>query len=641
MILARPPSQIVPSFQAALYECLASEVAAREPLSVTQWADTHRVLSSKASGEPGRYNSARTPHLREIMDCLSADSPVESIAIMKPAQGGATELGLNWIGYVMSECPAPMLVVVPTLELRKRWVRQRLDPMLDVSPVLAAIFDSRRSRDGGNSEDIKDYPGGILILGGANSPASLSSMPIRFFLGDEVDRFPWEIGGEGDPIMLIDERQKTFVRRKRLLISSPTVKGQSRIHGEYLASDQRRLHVPCPHCATYIQLIWRHADGLLGLDESKTTGRVWYICRSCGAGIEEYKKTSMLEECRWIPQYPERKARGYHWNGLYSPIGLGHSWREMLDRWHGARDDTTKLKAFINTELGDVFEEASEGVAGQLIKGRLESYPETLPPHLSIAFVDVQKDRLEFTVYGFVRHTRPMPDGSSKPETEEMWALDHVVLPGDTAEGAVWDDLESALAEQGVQLAGVDAGYNTKMVYDFVAPRPWCIATKGVSGAGRPLVEDERKRRQRLRRRRKRGVSAEPIGVDEGKSLLYARLRRDTPGPGYIHYPDAPAFDDEFFAQLTAEVLVSKTYRGRPYQEWVKQRPRNEALDCAVGAIAVFHLSGILQPRIAHSRFAGERTERIPAQPSEPDVPRGTELPGAVRQFTGFGGPRR
>src|SRR3546814_7743277 len=120
------------------------------------------------------------------------------------------------------------------------------------------------------SEPLKACPGGMLFLCGANSAASLSSMPIRFFLGDEIDRFPWEVGGEGDPIMLIDERQKTFVRRKRLLISSPTIKGQSRIELECLASDQRRLLLPCPHCDTYIELLWQPPDGVTGLEERRS-----------------------------------------------------------------------------------------------------------------------------------------------------------------------------------------------------------------------------------------------------------------------------------------------------------------------------------------------------------------------------------
>jgi phage terminase large subunit GpA-like protein len=596
MLHARSSTEFVPPAHAGLYACLADEVAPREPMTVTQWADTYRVLSSKASGEPGRYSSARTPYLREIMDCLSAESPVQSVVIKKPAQGGATELGLNWIGYVMHEHPVPMLAVVPTLEVRKRWVRQRLDPMLETTPALSEIFDARKSRDGGNSEDLKDFPGGMLILGGANSAASLSSMPICYFLGDEVSRFPWNVGDEGSPLAIIDQRLKAFVRRKRCLISTPTVLGQCLITIEFAVTDQRSLYVPCPHCGTYITLVWEHPDKTLGLEASKISDKVWYICRSCGSGIEEYSKTAMLAECRWVPKFAERKARGYHWNGLYSPLGLGYSWREMLDHWDDAQNDTTKLKAFVNTELGEAFVEDGDSVDHAGLLSRVEQYPDDLLSRLVkliVAGADVQKDRIEFSVYGF-------------GEGEEAWALDHQVLPGDTADAQVWDDLDEALAAAGVQLAGIDAGYNTPLVNAFVEKRRWCAALKGTEGMNRPLVEDERKRRHRLRQRRKRGVPSEPIGVDTGKAMLYARLRKEKPGPGFIHYPDHPAFDKEFFEQLTAEHLVTKVKNGRPYHEWVKQRPRNEGLDCAVYALATYHLAGVIQPRERPADFAGE-----------------------------------
>ncbi len=594
--------QIVADARGALYARAALRAQPRKRRSVTQWSDSCRILSGKASAEQGQYKSSRTPHLRAIMDDLSATSRVQRVTVKKPAQGGVTEVGLNWIGYNMEEHPGPMLVVVPTLELRQRWVRQRLNPMLQDTPSLAAIFDARRKRDAGNSEELKDYPGGMLILGGANSPASLSSMPIRDVLCDEVDRFPWEVGQEGDPLGLIDERTKAFRRRKVLLISTPTVKGLSRIDAEYQVSDQRQLHVPCPHCGTFIVMRWKHDDDSLGLEQSETTGRVWYICRECGAGIEEHSKTQMLNEHRWVPRHPERDMHhGYTWNGLYAPEGLGFTWRELLEQWREAQNDTTKLKRFWNTAMGEVFEEEGDSIESALVHACREQYPEHLPIDLRIAGADVQKDRIEFTLYGFRAH--PPKDG--KPQDEEMWAIDHVVVPGDTAEADVWADLDDELAARDVQLAGIDAGYNTKMVNAFVEKRAWCVALKGVSGMNRPLVEDERKRKQRLRFRRSKGIPHEPIGVDGGKATLYARLRKsikqgvDRGGPGVIHYPDDPIFDEEFFAQLTAEKLVTRVRAGRPFGEWVKERPRNEALDCGNYALATWHLRTVLRPRTA------------------------------------------
>ena len=557
----------------------ARELRPRPLTIVSAWSDKYRVLTSKGSGEPGLWRTERTPYLREILDQLSAASPVQRLVLMFAAQLGKTEVGLNWIGYVMQHAPAPMLVVLPTLEVRKRWVRQRLDPLLTETPVIRALFDARRARDAGNAEDMKDFPGGMLVIGGANSPASLASMPIRYVLCDEVDRFPWEVGQEGDPLGLIDERTKTFPRRKVLLVSTPTVKGSSRIEGEYEKSDMRQYHVPCPHCGEYQVLRWRHDDGRYGLIHNAATGAVYYACIHCGERIDEHHKPAMLAAGRWIPRHPERAVRGYHLSGLYSPIGLGFTWAELWRKWEEAHGDTANLKRFINTTLGESWEEQGDSIEDLALIARLEDYPEALPASLRTAGVDVQKDRLEASIVAW---------GAG----EEGWLIDHLILPGDTARPEVWEALHDALTDAGIAFAAIDSGYNTSMVYAFTEKRRWSVAVKGITGMGRPLIEDEKKRRQRLRNRRKKAAHVEPLGVDQGKALLYARLKLPVPGPAYLHFPRDPAFDDEYFAQLAAEKLVTKIKGTRPFQEWVQTRPRNEALDCLLYALAALRLSG-------------------------------------------------
>lgn len=570
----------IPHARRHFCEVLSRATRPRPLTTVSAWSDKYRVLTSKGSGEPGQWRTERVPFAREPMDCLSASSPVQRIVLMFAAQMTKTEIGLNWIGYVMQHAPAPMLVVLPTLEVRKRWVRQRLDPLLNETPIIRALFDARRARDAGNAEDLKDFPGGMLVIGGANSPASLSSMPIRYVLCDEVDRFPWEVGNEGDPLGLIDERTKTFPRRKVLLVSTPTTKGASRIEIEYNASDMRQYHVPCPHCGEFQVLKWRHADGSYGIRHSESTGRVWYACVECGADIEEHHKPEMLERGRWIARHPERSVRGYHISGLYSPIGLGFTWAEIWQKWQNAHGDTANLKRFINTTLGESWEEQGDSIEDIALIARLEEYPVKPPVVLITAGVDVQKDRLEITIDGW---------GAG----EECWTLDHIIIPGDTARQEVWDELDEVLRDAGVKIAAIDSGYNTSMVYAFVEKRRWCVAVKGVTGMGRPLIEDDKKRRQRLRTRRKRGAGIEPIGVDQGKALLYSRLKLLQPGAGYVHFPVDASFDDEYFAQLAAEKLVTKIKGTRPFQEWVQTRPRNEALDCKVYSMAAMRLSGV------------------------------------------------
>ncbi len=598
---ARKSTTPIPHARAHFYALLARHTRPRPLTSVSSWSDKYRVLTSKGSGEPGSWRTDRTPYLREILDQLSANNATQRIVLMFAAQLGKTEVGLNWIGYVMQHAPAPMLVVLPTLEVRKRWVRQRLDPLLQESPIIRALFDSRAKRDAGNAEDLKDFPGGMLVIGGANSPASLASMPIRYVLCDEVDRFPWEVGQEGDPLGLIDERTKTFPRRKVLLVSTPTVKGASRIETEYEKSDMRQYHVPCPHCGEYQVLRWRHDDGRYGLTHNDATGAVYYHCKECGERIEEHHKPDMLARGRWIARHPGSEVRGYHLSGLYSPIGLGFTWRELWQKWQEAHGDTANLKRFINTTLGESWEEQGDNIEDLALLARLEEYPEKPPIKLITAGVDVQKDRLEMTVDGWAAG-------------EECWTLDHVILPGDTAHPEVWEDLAEAMTDAGVQYAGIDSGFNTSMVYAFCEKRRWCVAMKGVTGMGRPLIEDEKKRRQRLRTRRKKGAPVEPIGVDQGKVLLYARLKLLQPGAGYVHFPSDAAFDDEYFAQLAAEKLVTKIKGTRPFQEWVQTRPRNETLDCKVYSLAAMRLAGkdLAAPIETTSETATPRRPALP-----------------------------
>jgi phage terminase large subunit GpA-like protein len=190
-------------------------------LTVSEWADRYRVLSQRASSEPGRWRTERTPYLREIMDCLSPSSPVQRVALMKGAQIGGTECGNCWIGYVIHEAPGPMMAVSPTVELAKRNSKQRVDPLIEESEVLRERVKECRSRDSGNTVLSKAFPGGVLILTGANSAVGLRSMPARYLFLDEVDGYPGELEGEGDPILLAERRSATFQRRKILLVSTP------------------------------------------------------------------------------------------------------------------------------------------------------------------------------------------------------------------------------------------------------------------------------------------------------------------------------------------------------------------------------------------------------------------------------------
>lgn len=196
-------------------------------LSVSQWADKCRVLSTISTAEPGVWRTSRTPYLREIMDKLGVSDAVQEVIVMKGAQVGLTEAGNNWIGYTIEVSPCPFLAVQPTKDMAERNSKIRIQPMIEAAPTLAAKIKPARSRDSGNTILKKEFPGGILVMTGANSASGLRSMPARNVFLDEVDAYPLDLDGEGSPIDLAKARTRTFPKKKIFIISTPTIEGQS------------------------------------------------------------------------------------------------------------------------------------------------------------------------------------------------------------------------------------------------------------------------------------------------------------------------------------------------------------------------------------------------------------------------------
>ncbi len=570
-------------------KAFAKALRPRTRLLVSEWADAHRVLSSKSSSEPGRWRTSRAPYTREVMDCLSASNPVKRIVLMFAAQTSKTEIGLNWLGYIMDHAPAPVLVVVPTLEVRKRWHKQRLVPMLTETPALSEIFDAKRARDASNSEDVKDFPGGLLVIGGANSPASLSSMPIRYVLCDEVDRFPWEAGQEGDPLGLIDERTKTFPRRKVLLVSTPTIKDASRIDAEYQASDQRRYHVPCPHCEALQTLKWSNIKWKI---EEGEVSRAWYACEHCGADIDESSKTWMLENGQWIAEYPNREVRGYAISGLYSPAGLGFKWIEIVRQWLVAQGDQTKLKRFINTTLGEVWEDQSAKLKTNDLAKRMEDRPQRSIPAGCLALtagVDTQDSWLAVKLLGW---------GDGK-----LWIVEWHRIDGDTTRQEVWDKLESYLNTplnnrfgypMRIDACAIDTrGHRGKQVREFAARRSLKVPVFAIQGSttrmGKAISSTpshpEKTQKGKIIRN---SYALWNIGTEYCKDFIFGTLASDeklSPDERVINFPTG--LEDDYFDGLLSETFDPDS------NKYVKKKGakhlRNEPLDCFVYAWAIGH----------------------------------------------------
>lgn len=554
-------------------------------MSVSEWSNTHRILSQKGSAEPGPYRIERTPYLKKIADCLSPNSPYQEIIFMKSSQVGASELGFSWLGFIMHLAPGPVLMVQPNLDVAEKVSIQRIAPMLEETPVLRELI-SNNSRDSKNKILLKEFRSGILIIAGANSAASLRSMPIRFLFMDELSAFPVDCG-EGDPASLAEKRTQTYSARKKIFKNStPLIKDHCRIEMEFLASDQQRYYVPCPHCGAMQVLQWKN---IVWHDDDPRTAR--YKCEHCEVLIEEYNKTEMLRLGEWraTATCPSNKI-GFHINALYSPLGW-FSWADVVADFMKSRKDPALLQQFVNTVLGQTFEtEYAAKMGAADLQSRTENYDLGFAPAgvlIAVTGVDVQDNRFCITTYGM---------GAG----EEMWVIGYQEIFGDPAKPEIWKQLENTLlttiphethADIPIIAAAIDSGgHFTHEVYDFCRTnkhRNW-FPVKGSSQKKQPAISKPRKvdinkKGQVL----KKGVDLYMVGTDTIKATVYARLKLNVQGPGYFHFPHD--LGPEFFEQLTSEKQVTRYVKGFPIQEWTKKAgQRNEVLDCTVYAYAAF-----------------------------------------------------
>jgi phage terminase large subunit GpA-like protein len=618
-------------------DILRRHLAVPPVMRCSDWADKFRRIAK--GPEKGLWRTDRTPYLREPMNCMDPENPVQKVVMQFATQLGKSEVIYNSIFKRIHLSPMDMMMVQPTLQDAKDHSSQRFTQTAKLMPQVISRIAETRSRDETNTLFTKEIADGsaTLFFSGANSARSLASKPLGFAACDEVDGYPLDVDGEGDPIGLVTERMSNFPNRKLLMCSTPTTKDFSTIEAEYLASDRRRYWVPCPHCLALQVLTWG-ADKEYGIKYLKTAAgeprpeTAVYVCEHCGAAIENHHKTGMLADGRWIADQPGAQngtVAGFHLSKLYSPVGW-KSWEMLVRDWVSARDaakngDVSKLKRFVNTSLAETWEEQGDRANEHELRKRAADFPlRTVRGDMFVMTIgaDVQGDRLEAYRWAWGRGM-------------ERQLVDREVIYGDPAQPEVWQRLTEYRRTPVLNVHGrevpllatmIDSGgHHTQAVYSYCRAFQGerVHATKGQSQAGkailgRPSAQDVNYRGEKA----KRGVKLWPIGADTAKAEIYGRLRLGVPGPGYIHLTrELPA---EVFEQLTAERLVTRYVKGHAKLEWVKPAgKRNEALDCAVLALAAAHWAGVDRWKEGDWKKYERRVQPLPvaAEPAPPTEP--------------------
>ena len=568
-----------------LFQKISKIWAPPPKLTVSQWADQYRKLSTEASAEPGQWHTDRAPYQREIMDAIN-DPETEEVVIKSSSQIGKTEIELNIIGYYIHLDPCPIMVILPNVKpMAEDWSRDRLTPMIRDTEILAERMSGTKSNKG-NSVLHKKFPGGQIVIAGANSAASLASRPMRILLCDEVDRFPASAGNEGDPIGLAEKRQITYWNRKKIYVSTPTIEGASRIQNEYEKGTQEKWCIKCPHCGEYVFI---NFYGIKFQHEwvSDKVAKVWdlkFQCPECNHYFDE--RTWKSQPGKWIAENPEvRGTRSFHLNAFVSPW---YSWNAIIKEWLEAKDEPTKLKVVKNTLFGETWKEKLDVDSVDKFLERREKYKAELPEGVLLLTcgVDTQDDRLEYDIVGW---------GKNK----ESWGIEYGFILGKPDDPMTWQRLDDKLSKIyrftdnrgfGIACTCIDSGgHFTTEVYKYCKKNEHrrIVAVKGQGGPGIELI-------YKLSRNNKENALLVILGVDEGKTNIVSSLKVKEPGPRYCHYPDDEnrGYGREYFQGLLSEHMVLRKRNGIARYTWEKisEHARNEAFDTRNYAYAALEL---------------------------------------------------
>ena len=487
------------------------------------------------------------------------------------------------IGRFVHLDPTPIMIVQPTLETAMDFSKDRLERMIqDVGVLTPLFYDLGKTRNANQTILSKFFTGGRIVLVGANSPS-----------GDEVDRFPTSAGQEGDPISLAEKRQTSFWNYKTGLFSTPTVENASRIDVEYNLGTQEKWMHKCPNCGEYHFLDYREMAVNYDekIDEYKkrvvVVNQVKWRCPDCGAEFSELEMKNTAQ--KYIAENPDALKNGVRsfWVNGFSSTFL--SWKRIMQEYLEARGDAVREAVVFNTRFGLSYEHKGEFNDEKVFVNRLEENMAEIPDEVKIltAGVDVQNNRFEVTVFGW---------GIG----ESAYGICHEVIRGSTEELKTFEALDNFLAREWHYSNGtalkvartfIDSGYNTKMIYEYCRRRVdrGIFPIKGTGLIGVPLL-------YKYNYPKGAGVILTILGVNDGKNIFFGKLAiENAENSGYVHFLKdneklRRGFDSEYFRQLIAERRVIRRSGGLMNLTWepVKVRMRNEALDCAIYAMAAF-----------------------------------------------------
>ncbi|MEG2135887.1 MAG: terminase gpA endonuclease subunit [Clostridia bacterium] len=581
-----------------LNRAIAKALSGMKPpanLTVTEWAEAKRRLSSESSAETGPWRVSRTPYLKEILDTFT-DPKVRRIVLVSSSQIGKSELENNIIGYIIDEDPSSILFIHPTTVDAKEYSKLRIAPMIRDCPSLRKKVSDPKSRDSGNTILQKTYPGGILTMCGSTEAHALASKPIRYVIGDERDRWAVSAGKEGDPWRLAMARQITFYNAKAVEVSTPTIKGASAIEDSFGEGTMEHWCVMCPHCEGYHNI--RFSD--IGFEKEETIVNhrrqytlkdTWYTCPTCGCISTE--KDIKKQPAKWISDNPGAYARGIRSFWLNSFVSPWASWESTIMEYLTAIGSTEKMKTVYNTRFGELWEDRGNIEDEDGMMARREDYEAELPEGVLVltAGIDTQDNRMEYEIVGHGHFG-------------ETWGIEKGIVMGRPDDEDTWAKLDEMVFDRGfrygdgislrVSLSFIDeGGHFTQEVRAQcrarIGKKVFCV--KGLPGSDRPYTSPPKTQKITVNKVVVGSCWQYQLGVDSGKQIIMDNLRVQESGAKYCHFPKHDDYGYAYFTGLLSERLVYCADRQQKWQwKLIQGHERNEPLDCRNYALAAFRV---------------------------------------------------
>lgn len=616
---------------AAILLAFAAAATPPEDLKPSEWSEDRLYIPGETgTTREGLLSWDGFEYLIEPLDRLHQDDPARTVVFCGSAQIAKTTVGVVATLYYSTVLARPWGVALPTIDEVLKYNRTKWQPIVDATPELRRAIRPVTSRDEqGSTSTYKRFTGAYGQLFPTTSAKPLQMVTFCLVVKEETPNWTTSAGDRGDPHaqILVRQLQWELAGAKTFHNSTPGLlrrNDQGQLAGcpitaDYQAGDQRRLYLPCPHCADDGGVLLRlDRERMLGLGAGETPH---FACPSCGGVIEHRHKAAMVAACHpyrtnrarggWLPTFessdPDNPAPPDHipaadfetWRarpteGRHPSY---HAWQivsQAVD-WHYI------AKAIRDAEAGDekdrialwqqIFGEAYELTVAQadvdkLIERRDARLTKGIVPsgyEIVTVAADLNGDWVQWRAYAWGPGAEHVP-------------IDGGRIEGGPSEASVWAEMAEIERRDwphedggrlGSEVLGVDSGYGTFWVYAYCAHR---AKTKALDGADRwgamPL---RRAGRQKLQGPDGTVVSCRTWRVgtwDLKRELLNEVIPlslegdKGARGHGRAHWP--AWIDRDFFEELTAEALVtvhdSRTGVVKD-ERWVRVRRRNEEMD--------------------------------------------------------------